>query len=206
MVPVLQGCGCLAGKQPEGRAGLPSPRLLPSTHPPHRPLTNSGPPPSAPLPHLDASCPRCLQVEVRRSGRLQGDQPEYNEDNMAAMQLGIDRWAQWGWAGGWVGGFPKANLYVGRDGKGGAWLVRSGECVSHHRHLTAAPAAPPPPPPLPWPPLQPLPRPPPLPPLRPPEPPPLPPTSRLDLIARPRRRRVGINPTDLQSIRERRMR
>ena len=35
---------------------------------------------------------------------------------------------------------------------------------------------------------------------------PYPPVHRLDLIARPRRRRVGINPSDLQSIRERRVR
>jgi hypothetical protein len=32
-----------------------------------------------------------LQVTVRRSGRLQGEQPEYNEENLFARELGIDR-------------------------------------------------------------------------------------------------------------------
>ena len=35
--------------------------------------------------------PTPLQIEVRRSGRLQGDQPQYNEDDLFAKELGIDR-------------------------------------------------------------------------------------------------------------------
>lgn len=31
------------------------------------------------------------QIEVRRSGRLQGDKPQYNEDDLFAKELGIDR-------------------------------------------------------------------------------------------------------------------
>ncbi|PRW60383.1 cell division cycle-associated 7 [Chlorella sorokiniana] len=32
-----------------------------------------------------------IEIEVRRSGRLQGDKPQYNEDDLFAKELGIDR-------------------------------------------------------------------------------------------------------------------
>lgn len=50
-----------------------------------------GPPCQPPTLHV-LPCPvPNPQIEVRRSGRLQGDKPEYNEENLFAMEMGIDR-------------------------------------------------------------------------------------------------------------------
>lgn len=111
-----------------------------------------------------------VQVQVRRSGRQRGEQPQYNEDWLAAKELGIDRCGLW-----------EVQELPCRAGQ--FWA-----CRAAGRLVTVGP------PPLPS--LTLLPRPTPLPRL----------AHRLDLIALPRRRRVGVDPSTLSSIRAQRIR